>query len=491
MKVIKVAAWVLSIFMFTAVLVYGISWASLVLGLLGIFIMPIKWIEQVKDKVLPKNFALRTILAMIIFIIGVMITPDIETPEKSLDVLTGDVITATPEAVATATPEVIAKPTVTPEIVVVVTATPVPTATPTPRPTASPTPEPTATPTPRPTATPTPVPTATPTPKPITTPNIVQRIKVHYIDVGQGDSIFIELPNGSCMLIDAGEKECGATVANYIKKQGYSTIDYIVITHPHTDHMGGMQYIIENFNAGKIYMPKASNNTKAFENLLLAIQNKGKTITEAKAGVNILKETDLVIDILAPNGQEYESLNDFSVVVKLTYGQHKFLFMGDAETTSEKEITADVSADFVKVGHHGSTTSSSSAFVKATGAKYAIIQVGDGNSYGHPKDTILERWKNSGATVLRTDLNGTIVISTNGIEYEISYNKEVVDSDDDTDSASSGSKWVVNTNTKKIHYPSCSSAKKIKDENRWEVIATLSELENQGYTPCGNCKPTD
>ena len=331
----------------------------------------------------------------------------------------------------------------------------------------------------------TPEPQSTPAPNPITS-----GVTVHYIDVGQGDSILIELPNSRCMLIDAGEKEYGETVANYVKNCGYTAIDFLVITHPHTDHMGGMQYVVENLVIKKVYMPSATNSTKAFENMVKAIQAEGCPVVEAKAGVNILKETDLVIDILAPNGQEYESLNDFSAVVKLTYGQHKFLFMGDAETKSEKEITADVSADFVKVGHHGSTTSSGSAFVKATGAKYAIIQVGEGNDYNHPKEKIVNRWKDAGATILRTDLDGTIVISTDGTNYHIQTKAGNISNSTDNN-VSNKSKWILNTSSKKIHCEDCSSVSKIEQDNYAESTATVAELVSQGYSACGACKPTD
>ncbi len=294
------------------------------------------------------------------------------------------------------------------------------------------------------------------------------------------------------MLIDAGEKEYGSVVVNYIRQQGYNAIDYLVITHPHTDHMGGMQHVIESLDIGKIYMPKASNNTKTFENMLLAIQNKGKTITEAKAGVNMLSEAGLKIDFLAPNSTGYESLNNYSAVVKIVYGQHSFLFMGDAESVSEKEITADVSCNFIKVGHHGSTTSSSQAFVSRTGAEYAIFQVGEGNSYGHPKDTIVARWEKAGATILRTDLNGTIVVSTDGTKYEVSYNKGETKPDsppqqDTTD----GAKWVLNTNSKKIHYFDCRHVSSISPENYAESTLTIAQLQGQGYSTCGTCKPKD
>ena len=259
-----------------------------------------------------------------------------------------------------------------------------------------------------------------------TTPNnndvVIEKLinmKVHYIDVGQGDSTFIELPNNKTMLIDAGESSKGQVVANYIKSLGYSKIDYLVGTHPHTDHIGGLAYIINNFTIGNIYIPKAVSTSKTYENLLNTISQKGLKVITAKAGVNILNDSSLKIDIIAPNSDYYSDLNNYSAVIKLTYGNRKFLFMGDAEIKSENEIMTDVSADVIKIGHHGSDTSSGQSFVNKVKAKYVVIMVGNNNQYSHPYQTTIDRWKNIGATIYRTDLNGTIVITTDGTNIEI------------------------------------------------------------------------
>lgn len=252
------------------------------------------------------------------------------------------------------------------------------------------------------------------------------KMTVHYIDVGQGDSIFIELPNDTTMLIDAGESSKKKVVEEYIKNERYSKIDYLVGTHPHTDHIGGLSYIIENFEIGKIYMPNAKSTSKTFENLLEVISSKGLKIKTAKAGVNILDEDNLKIDIIAPNSSSYSGLNDYSAVIKITYGEKEFLFMGDAEETSEKEILDkdfDISVDVVKVGHHGSSTSSIQKLVDKVNASYAVISVGADNKYDHPYKETVERWQKSGATVYRTDKNGTIVITTDGSKIEVESSK--------------------------------------------------------------------
>ncbi len=245
----------------------------------------------------------------------------------------------------------------------------------------------------------------------------------HYIDVGQGDSEFLELPNGQTMLIDASTKNQSDTIIEYIESKGYSSIDYVVATHPHADHIGGMAAVIEHFDIGMVYMPNAETSTKTFENLLETIQDKGLKIKTAKAGVSILDTENLDIEMLAPVEDSYDNLNNYSAVIKVTYKDTSFLYMGDAETDVEDEITADVSADVIKVGHHGSDTSSSQGFVERVSPKYAIMEVGEDNSYGHPKVEIIERWEDIGAAVYRTDLNGNIVVISDGKNITVNTEK--------------------------------------------------------------------
>ena len=251
----------------------------------------------------------------------------------------------------------------------------------------------------------------------------LNHMKLHYIDVGEGDSIFIELPNEKTMLIDAGEAVEGKKVIYYIKQLGYSNIDYVVGTHPHADHIGGLTQVINSFSVGKIYMPKVISTSKTYENLLNTISMKGLKILTAKAGVNIINDNNLIIDIIAPNNDSYSDLNNYSVVIKITYKNRKFIFMGDAEIISENEILTDVTADIFKVGHHGSNTSSGQNFVSRVNAKYAIISVGSDNNYNHPNMDIVDRWENSGAKIYRTDLNGTIIVTTDGNTFNIETEK--------------------------------------------------------------------
>ena len=248
-------------------------------------------------------------------------------------------------------------------------------------------------------------------------------LKVHYLDVGQGDSIFIELPNNETMLIDAAESYQSENIINYLKNLNYQKIDYVIGTHPHTDHIGGLKDIINTFEIGKIYMPKVVSTTKTYESLLMAIKDKNLKINTAKAGTTIIDTDTLKINILAPNNSTYTELNNYSAVSKITYGTTKFLFMGDAEKLSENEIKENVTADVIKIGHHGSNTSSSIDFIKKVNAKYGIISVGLNNKYNLPKEETITNWENSGTKIYLTSINGTITASSDGTNIKIESEK--------------------------------------------------------------------
>ena len=248
-------------------------------------------------------------------------------------------------------------------------------------------------------------------------------LKVHYLDVGQGDSIFIELPNNETMLIDAAESYQSENIINYLKNLNYQKIDYVIGTHPHTDHIGGLRDIINTFEIGKIYMPKVVSTTKTYESLLMAIKEKNLKINTAKAGTSIIDTDALKINILAPNNSTYTELNNYSVVTKITYGTTKFLFMGDAEKLSENEIKENVTADVIKIGHHGSNTSSSIDFIKKVNAKYGIISVGLNNKYNLPKEETITNWENSGTKIYLTSINGTITAISDGTNIKIESEK--------------------------------------------------------------------
>lgn len=251
-------------------------------------------------------------------------------------------------------------------------------------------------------------------------------LEVHIIDVGQGDSILIKLPDGKNMVIDGGPGGSGPTVVNYLKGQAVTTVDYVVETHPHEDHIGGLDDVINNFTIGSVYMPQVTATTQAFTNLVNAIKGKGKTAITAKAGVTLFNTTYngkvLKAVMVAPTSTSYSNVNDYSSVIRLTYDTTSFLFVGDASEFSESEILASGStlgADVLKVGHHGSSTSSTSAFLNAVSPKSSVISVGTGNTYGHPTQGCIDRLKAVNSDIYRTDLQGNIVYSSPGNGFTV------------------------------------------------------------------------
>lgn len=318
---------------------------------------------------------------------------------------------------------------------------------------------------------------------------------VHFIDVDQGDSAFIELPNGESMLIDTGETDQADKVVTYIYGQGYDTVDYVIATHAHSDHIGGLPTVLGSFNISNFYMTSAVATTQIYEDMLNAADNSGANIHNIMAGDIILDEANLQIEAVAPKEIDEDEQNNNSIVIKLTYGDNKFLFTGDAEKTEEDGIRTNIKSDVLKVGHHGSDTSSSANFLKKVEPTYAVISCGMNNSYGHPDDSVLKRLDERNIDVYRTDIQGTIVFTSNGKDISVNvkpseYTPPVVTTAEQqiqTEIVTQGG-YVLNTNSMKIHYHDCSSVDDMKEENK----AFTNDYEAaiaQGYKPCGRCKP--
>ena len=266
---------------------------------------------------------------------------------------------------------------------------------------------------------------ATPT---ITTQNTVtlsgQNLTVHFLDVDQGDSILLEI-DGKSMLVDSGESDQGKVVTAYLQDQGISTLDYVVATHPHSDHIGGMNDILNNFQVEHFVDSGYPHTSKTYENMLTTIDTKNIPFEVAQAGQTIDFDPAVDIEVLNPASTYSDELNENSVVLKITYGDTSFLLMGDAGLESEENIMEagyDVDSDILKVGHHASTSGSGEAFISAASPEVSIIEVGAGNDYGHPHDEILDRLQKA-STVYRTDLDGTIIVTTDGSTYTVTTEK--------------------------------------------------------------------
>ncbi|MDE6599724.1 MAG: MBL fold metallo-hydrolase [Oscillospiraceae bacterium] len=263
-------------------------------------------------------------------------------------------------------------------------------------------------------------------------------LEIHYIDVGQGDCSLIKW-EGAAVLIDCGERENSDKILDYLKKQDVKKLDIVIATHPHSDHIGGMGDIISGIDVERVIAPKVSSDktptTKTYERFLTAMHDKALKLTAAKPGTvyalagktaSSMDKQPPKLEILAPVA-DYDDLNDYSVVVRMTYGDTSYLFTGDAEAKAEKDILnsgADVSADVLKAGHHGSSTSTSEKFLEAVSPDICVIQCGTGNSYGHPHAEILERLDSFRVKYFRTDINGTVIVYSDGDDIFVVPEKE-------------------------------------------------------------------
>ena len=250
-------------------------------------------------------------------------------------------------------------------------------------------------------------------------------LTVYFIDVGQGDCILVNV-NGYNLLIDSGPSSARKSLLGYLDKLSISKFDYVIATHPHEDHIGNMDAIIRKYHIGKFLAPKVTASTLTFENMVTALNDKNLKISVISTGsnsINLGKETSIMFYTL-PNLNTDDELNLYSPIIKLTYKNISFLFTGDAELKNEEFLIKNeinLRSHILKIGHHGSSSSTCEAFLNSVNPKVAIISVGSNNKYGHPAASTLNLLKNYHIKLYRTDLLGTIILKSDGSSFSILY----------------------------------------------------------------------
>lgn len=330
---------------------------------------------------------------------------------------------------------------------------------------------------------------------------------VHFIDVGQADAALVQC-DGEYMLIDGGNVDDSNLIYSVLEKDRITNLDIVVGTHAHEDHIGGLSGALQYATADVVLSPVTDYDSKAFQNFKEYAEEKSTGLTVPKTGDTYSLGCSS-ITILGVNSTE--DTNDTSIVLMVEYGETSFLFTGDAEYNAEQVILAsgaDLSCDVLKVGHHGSDTSTSYVWLNTIMPKYAVISVGEGNTYNHPTEAVLSRLRDADVETYRTDLNGDIFAFSDGVTVTMmaseeatkeaiftpaDSNESVVTTTSSTETSPNSSNenvsYILNINSMKFHEVECSSASKISEHNRQEFTGTRDELISQGYSPCGYCKP--
>ena len=324
--------------------------------------------------------------------------------------------------------------------------------------------------------------------------SIESSFEIHFIDVGQADAALI-ICTGKTMLIDGGNVEDSNLIYSYLKKMGITHLDYVVNTHAHEDHVGGLSGALTAATAGKVLAPVTDYDSKAFRNFAAKAAERKCEITVPRAG-DRFSVGDALVTVIGPI-KSYEDPNNTSLVLRVVYGSTSFLFTGDMESDAERDLLdagANLRATLLKVGHHGSSTSTSYRFLREVAPSYGVISVGTDNEYGHPTETVLSRLRDADVAVYRTDLQGDILCKSDGTTLTFTTAKGSGSSTNPTESDRTPSdsaavteySYIGNLNSKTFHKVSCSSLP--MEENRI-YFTTREEAVAAGYTPCGRCDP--
>lgn len=307
-------------------------------------------------------------------------------------------------------------------------------------------------------------------------------LTVHFIDVGQADCALLEC-DGAYMLIDGGNVEDGSVLVSYLQKLGVEELDTVVCTHAHEDHVGGLPAALAVYPTGTVYAPTRTYSSSCFDDFMYYVNQQGLEVVIPDPGDSWMLGS-CQVTVLGPV-QSYADVNNTSIVLRVDYGTTSFLFTGDMESDAESDLLdsgANVRADVLKVGHHGSNTSSSYRFLYEVAPTYGIISVGQGNSYGHPHEEPMSRLEDAGVTLYRTDTMGTILVHSDGETLTFTTEKDVQPVVGESQPVTQV--YIGNLNSKKFHTESCSGLPAEKNRIYFE---TYEEAIAQGYTPCSNC----